>query len=227
MPEVPRSLGTYNGPPGMSNLQVRRSNASLHTPQRGGGGGGASPPPVSQILQKADMYGYPKTATSHEKMQHGTHVHKLTEMNDDEIIWADDLDGRERGCIEAYERFKKEFEHEIIHTEKIIYHPLYLYAGKLDRIISRKVGRGTDRLVLEIKTGQPHPAAALQLSAYVEAYNSMQETDPKVSESAALYLKDDGNYKLIINKDHESSFSLFLSCLQIVRWKDKHRIGKR
>ena len=192
----------------------------------GEGGGETRLLSVSQILQKADMYGYPKTATSHEKMAFGTHVHKLTEMADDGIISHEDLEDRERGHVQAYERFKAEYDHEIIHTELPIYHPTYLYAGKLDRIITRREHRYSTDYVLEIKTGQPHPANKLQLAAYHEAYNAMPEHTRKVSGAMAVYLKDDGTFKLVHTDSHEVNFSLFLSCLQIIRWRDKHGIGK-
>jgi hypothetical protein len=181
-------------------------------------------PSVSQILQKSGMYGYPRTASSHEKMNFGTHVHKLAELIDDKIVTAKELDSPEIGHLTAYEQFKEDVGLEIIASEAPIYHSLYLYGAKPDRVAITKKLDGKPKII-EIKTGLPHPANMLQLSAYHEAQNSMP-FDLKVDGSLAVYLSANGTYKLVTNQDHERNFSLFLSCIQIMRWKDKHGIGK-
>jgi hypothetical protein len=90
--------------------------------------------------------------------------------------------------------------------EQILYHKKLMYAGTCDRIgiLDGK------RVVLDLKTGRPEPWHGIQLSAYELClpYEGSIRT--------ALYLKSDGNYRLV-NYNLVEETALWLATLDAWR----------
>lgn len=146
---------------------------------------------------------------SEESRIRGTYVHRATEMVDKGTLDWTVLDSMLLPYCTAYQKFVEDLRPEIIHSEMPNYHPDYLYAGTLDRVVIF----GKCAAVLDIKTGAPNPAVDLQLAAY----RAMAR--PGVGKSFALYLRGDSTYRLVESKDHRRNLTTFLAALTVVRWK--------
>lgn len=93
----------------------------------------------------------------------------------------------------AYRQFKIDHKVKIISTEQRLYHPVFLFAGTLDRIV--KMDGGKDEIILDLKTGAEEKSYAMQLAAYEElTHVSMPLPKGKRRGRMALYLRNDGTY---------------------------------
>jgi len=186
--------------------------------------GGETPPvplmSVTQILRAADMYGYPKTSVNVEKMNYGTHVHKITEMYDMKTIDVPDLLDDDRFYLTAYKRFQEDFGFVPSLSETKFFHPVYFYAGTIDRYGAM---RDNGYVIIDIKTGRPHPCSILQLAAYREM---LIVNGHPVRKAYAVYLDSSGEYKAVEAPPGPEPFETFLSALRIVRWKKENNIGR-
>ena len=89
-----------------------------------------------------------------------------------------------------------------------------MYAGTIDR-----TGRlNSKKVLIDIKTGSPHPATDIQLAAYEELLDGGAE------EVYALYLRDNGSYSLIKKRDNKN-FAVFRSALHLYYYKKEHLNG--
>lgn len=68
----------------------------------------------------------------------GTYVHKATELWDADDLIEESLDDEIRAYLECYKQFRKDYPAVILHAEKKLYHPVWKYAGIVDRIAEDK-----------------------------------------------------------------------------------------
>ena len=88
----------------------------------------------------------------------GTRVHKFTELYDKgELDWST-VDEEAMPYVEAWVRFSADRPLRYTGIEEIGYHPLFNYAGMMDRI--------TNDYVIDIKTGKPERWHSIQLTLY-------------------------------------------------------------
>jgi hypothetical protein len=166
-------------------------------------------PSVTDILKEAGLLVYP--GTNEYQKQRGSYVHKATELIDIGMLHWEGLDRALRPYCDGYVRFLGETGFEPLMTERSLYHPGLLYAGTIDRI---GVLEGS-RVIVDIKTGVPHPATEIQLAAYSE----LARPHVPVDRCLALYLRPDGSYSLVEARDEARSFNVFVAALSIVRWR--------
>lgn len=125
----------------------------------------------------------------------GTYVHQLCEdLDQGNITDADEatISVELLPYFYAYKLAKAEVGFKVLACEKRLYHPVYLYAGTLDRIVEMD-----NEIVLDIKTGKKEPWHGMQLSAYEEmAHVSMPLSKAQRRGRVALYLHNDGTYDL-------------------------------
>lgn len=130
--------------------------------------------------------------------------------------------------VDAALKFEKENKVETILYERPLYHQIYLFAGKPDRVIilNGEVG------VLDYKTGTSQAWAAIQTAAYerlVEGVDEVVKALWKLKQTKlkrwALELKNNGNYRLIEHKDR-GDFNVFVSALTITNWLRVHGKGE-
>ena len=78
--------------------------------------------------------------------------------------------------------------------------------------------------VVDIKAGVDfHPASAIQLEAYKEAWNEGKPVKEKIKDRLIVLLQEDGTYKFPDDKFYQKSdFGVFLSALTLRNWKVKH-----
>lgn len=169
---------------------------------------------VTRVLERAGLVSYP-SATDYHK-ERGTFVHRASEMVDRGTLdWAA-LDPVLIPYCEAYRKFVEEARPEIVLSETPMYHGTYLYAGTFDRVIRLN---GITSLI-DLKTGSPHPATALQVAAYSELVRV--NADIVCSKHFVLHLRDDATYKLQEINDVKRNFRVFLAALSVARWKEEN-----
>lgn len=176
-------------------------------------------PSVTKILQLAgigpDLSNIPAAILENKRMI-GTFVHEATEYVDmggiPEIYPGAD------GYIDAYRKFKSEYEFEPLEAELQIFSKSLKYAGTIDRVgeIKSKLAIVDIKTTSVLEIGYVGP----QTAAYEQAYKEFTGTR-KSLDRYALQLRSDGNYRLDKCKDKED-LQAFMSALNIYRWREKH-----
>lgn len=148
----------------------------------------------------------------------GTAAHKATELFDEDNLDESSVHPAIIPYLDAWKKFRDETKIEILSSEAKVFYQKYGYAGTYDRIA---LLYGSPCLI-DIKcTSVLGPHVGTQLAAYKEAHNATN--DFQVSNRFAVQLRPDGTYRLQEYKDR-TDFPVFLSCLQIYKWKNKHAI---
>jgi PD-(D/E)XK nuclease superfamily len=171
---------------------------------------------VTQILQNAgliDLSMVKEDVLEYRRVL-GTAVHRATELYDQDDLDVDSLDDRIRPYLDAWVKFKSDTQIVIEENELRLFHPVYRFAGTLDRV--GKIGK--DRALIDLKTGLMYPSYGPQTAAYKSAYEF--QTKKKVQKRYTVQLKDDGNYRLEPMTD-EDDWSVFLACLTLKNFKEK------
>lgn len=164
-------------------------------------------PSVTQILEDCGLIN--TSWYSEESAQRGIYVHEATQQLDENPVSGIMFDDDEiEGYIDAYLKFKRENEFIIISIERMVANKKLRFAGRIDRI---GILNGQN-CILDIKTGQKEKYHGAQLSGYKLAY------DEGKAKLFGLYLKRDGNYKLLEYKDSDYR-NTFMSALNIYHEK--------
>lgn len=146
-------------------------------------------------------------------MTRGKYVHSATEMIDRGTLDWEGLDPELAPFCTAYRHFLEDKRPEIILSEKPLYHATHLFAGTLDRLMKMDGGMA----IIDIKSGAPSPATAIQVAAYRELVKVNEDAIP--TKCFSLHLRDDGTYRLNECGDHRRNYQIFLAALTVVRWK--------
>ena len=152
-------------------------------------------PSVTQVLSTIGLY-KGKAFMTPEHAERGTRVHFLTELHDlgfsDDVQHMLNLYPHIAGYHKAYVKFLKESGFKPSLIEKRIYSLTHMYAGTLDRVGNFN----GDPHILDIKSGVLQESDAIQTAGYSIALSEM-EGIKNIYNRCALYLKQDGRYKLI------------------------------
>lgn len=149
--------------------------------------------------------------------ERGTAVHALTEAWD-KAEYQDHFDTfhmEHGGFLQAWIRFREDYDFTPTHIEERVYHPLHEYAGTADRF---GVVKG-HLAVVDIKTtDRLGPAVGVQLAAYQHAANCDRLPRAQLEHRYAVQLCEDGTYKV---KQYKSAhdWSAFLGCLALWHWQ--------
>lgn len=145
----------------------------------------------------------------------GRAVHLATEYYDQGNLDEEKLDPILQPFLKAWKHFKEKYEVDICETERRVWHPRYLYAGQLDRII-RVRGR---KFLLDIKTGAAmRPTTGPQTAAYMNAY--AQDGGVPLPRMG-VELHKDSTYTVKELED-PNDFPVFLAALTLYRWRLKN-----
>lgn len=138
-------------------------------------------PSVTQILK----HFIPRWECGEWYLERGTAGHKATELHDLGTLDTDLVDPQIQGYLDAWIKFRHDYQFVPEKIEYQAHHPVYMYAGIIDRIgIS-----GSDRILLDIKTGAPTKTDELQIAGGYYCMNI-----PSVDSCYPLYLHTDGTY---------------------------------
>ena len=144
----------------------------------------------------------------------GKYIHKATELYDRDELDEDRLDPQIRPYLEAYVKFKSDTGFLVRLIEHKLYHPQYLFAGRIDRT---GILNGVEDLI-DIKSGVKVDTDELQGAGYWELCRANNISIRKVFD---LYLHENGTYSLVEIKNPKSLLPVFLACLKITQWKEK------
>ncbi len=175
-------------------------------------------PSVTQVINPLyDLSNIPKDILEY-KSTLGTAVHLATELFDNNDLDESSLSPALIPYVNAWIKFITDTDVEILSIENRVFHPLYKYAGTLDRgvILNNK------RAIIDIKcVAQLGPHVGVQLAGYLEAKNKELTKAKHYTHRYAVQLKPDGTYRLepYTNK---SDFSVFVGCLNLMKWRKNH-----
>lgn len=171
---------------------------------------------VTQVLKEAGLID--TSWYTREGADRGSYIAVATAIDDGgregRVFDEDQLDPDMRGYVEAWRRFRTESGCEITAIEQHVYHPTLRYAGTLDRLVWWHYGAG----LIDIKTGQPVPADAIQTAAYARSLPR------RFYRRYGVYLRANGTYKLH-EHDNFGDADVFLAALALVNWKRNHGIA--
>ena len=171
-------------------------------------------PSVTQIMEPLTSSVYKDIPSNivFKKADVGSDVHHATELLDRYNV--EDIKEDLKGYLEAYKRFKKDYQPQMIFIELMHYHTRLYYAGTIDRLalIDNKF------VLFDIKTTEPiHlPLVAVQTSAYEHIFTNEKI---QVDERAALLLRRDGTYEFYRNLPDQ--WGIFESLLKVHYYKQK------
>lgn len=138
----------------------------------------------------------------------GTKVHQTIEFYDADELDEDSLDAVLRPYLEAWRRFRAEAHVAVEASEVRLASEVYGFAGTIDKLATI----GIVPAILDIKTGQVQPWAAIQLAAYHILLNQTAR------KRYAVQLNNDGSYRLQEFKDRNDR-AVFLAALAVNKWK--------
>jgi len=173
-------------------------------------------PSVTQILAGAGLIDYSMYQGAEYAAARGTAVHLACQYWDEGDLDYDGLDPEIVPYLDAWIRYREDsgFKPKLI--EHMVSCDMPPFAGLLDRFGEIKE---VDCLV-DIKTGQPHPATALQLAAYAEGLGVLG-----ACKRIAVYLRNDGKYKVERYRNDMADWNAFRSAYTVYQWKQEHNIG--
>jgi len=147
-------------------------------------------------------------------LERGRLVHLATEYYDRDELEDSTIDLQIQSYFDAYIKFGMDTGVKPIHIEFPLFHPIYFYAGKIDRI-----GHLNGCLVIiDLKSGAKAPQAdLLQGAAYFELAKANKIPVKKVFD---LYLHENGTYKLEPIENPKLLLPIFLAALTLTRFKE-------
>jgi CRISPR/Cas system-associated exonuclease Cas4 (RecB family) len=123
------------------------------------------------------------------------------------------VDYRLEGYVHGYKLFLRDTGFKPGLIEHRVYSRVYRFAGTLDRT---GVWNGKSA-ILDLKSGDPAKAAALQTAGYRIAHREM--TGISVDVRLAVKLTADGHYRVTVYEDHPRDERLFLAACSLWHWK--------
>lgn len=172
-------------------------------------------PSVTQILKEAgliDLSFVDKDVLAYTS-DLGRKVHETTELYDKGILDLESLHPLLKGYLDAWIKFRKESGFEPLIIEVMYHHPIFHYAGRIDRIGMM----GKDLIQLDLKSGTAQAAYALQSAAYTELYNA-NNSKPNIKKRFAIYLSPNGKYNLKPYTD-KNDLRVFYAALTLTNYK--------
>lgn len=153
-----------------------------------------------------------------EALRRGNYVHEGSVLIDEgDLDWSA-VPEKWRGYCEAYQRAIRENPAKVLAAEKRLYHPVYWYAGTLDRaiLVYRDGGWG----IRELKTGSTE-----DVDVQVAAYRAMYEfwfPQRKLGFGECLKVNEDGTYRLF-KLDLDEGWRTFAAILVLEERKRSKR----
>lgn len=176
-------------------------------------------PSVTQIIAPLNDFSRVAPDVLEAARSFGTAVHRATELSDAGTLDPTSISTAVAPRLTAWRNFLQEYTVTTLASEVRVYHPAFRYGGTLDRYALVD----GEPFILDIKTGGACPSYGPQLAAYTEAWKSGHLSQP-IPRRACVYLMEDTRYKFIEcpYPEFRQDFSVFLSCLTIYNFRQKH-----
>lgn len=183
---------------------------------------GARVPSVTQVLKPLYDFSCVGDEVLEVARQRGSLVHRLCELDDLNNLDPDSIDDSLLPYLSAWRQFRIDSKFVATRIEHRLINSQYRYAGTEDREgVMSDTPKGTIDLIDIKTTATLGPEVGPQLAGYEHARNP---NEPPIGRRYAVQLNKNGTYRLSPYTDR-SDFTVFLSCLQIYNWRNKH--GKR
>lgn len=175
---------------------------------------GAVVPGVTSILQPLVDFSRVPRDVLEAKRDLGQRVHLACQLEDEDDLDETSVEEDVAPYLEGWRRFLRESGAQVLANEKRVFEPMLQYAGTLDNVLLLD-GK---KWLCDKKTSIATPiAAGPQTAAYLRALG-----DKTVTHRAAVRLRADGTYRFD-PLDGADDWSAFLSCLTLMRFKEKHQ----
>ena len=148
----------------------------------------------------------------------GTRVHKATELFDHGTLDWSTVDEEVAPYLDAWARFREERKFKPLFIERRMYHPIYAYAGTMDR--AGLIDSDEVPAVLDIKAvSKLSPVTGPQTAAYRELADV--QLGFKAKRRMAVQLLPNGRY---VCEPYRDSLDLpvFLAQVSTFYWRQKH-----
>lgn len=170
-------------------------------------------PGVTQLLRPLVDFSRIRPEVLAAKADLGRRVHEACHYLDEDDLDEESVEADVEPYLQAYKRFLAESSAEILHAELMVFDPMLMYAGRIDRVL-RLNG---ERWLVDLKTSIATPASAgPQTAAYLRALG-----DTTVTRRAALRLRPDGTYRLDA-LTNPNDMATFMACIAIHRHQETH-----
>lgn len=144
--------------------------------------------PVPSVTSLLVEFGYIDTSFYREwHAWRGSVVHKCCELLDLDELDESSVDQRIRPYVDAYQLFKSDLDFRPVAVERRIYHPRLKVAGTFDRV----GWIGKFPALVDIKSGRPHKATAIQTAGYAGAFDKAL-----LFRRFAVWVRIDGKYQM-------------------------------
>lgn len=184
-------------------------------------------PSVTQVLEPIQMLeGIPRDVLD-AAADLGRKVHLACHFLDMGVLDWSSLDDVLTGYVEAYRKFLRETHAVVLASEQKVAHAKHGYAGTYDMVaLLPRLHANPQRMLIDRKSATTMPrTVGPQTSAYLEA--ELSNGNPlgltRATVRAGLLLKPDGTYsfKPLKVTDHAADFNMFISCLNVHRWRNQ------
>lgn len=165
-------------------------------------------PSVTEVLREQGLID--TTWLTEEGRWRGSAVHRACELDDLDDLDESSVPGGILPYLEAHRKFRRDCCAHWEEIERRRTHPIRHYTGKPDRY--GKINGRT--AVVDLKTGAPAPATAIQLAGYAELFDSPVRR-------YSLELRANGSYSLREHSD-VGDRSVFLGALASLQWRHRH-----
>ncbi len=182
-------------------------------------------PSVSSILEHGGAKEVYDSPDSEFYMRRGTAVHVACEYFDQGILNIGKLDEMLVPYVNGWKMFREftTFQPYDDAIERKLYHPIYQYAGTIDRVC---LFEGV-LTILDIKTGQPYPWHGQQLAAYEllvrHALGKPNRTVDPIKRMCVM-LQGDNRFKIEPYND-DDDHAAWMASLTTRNWKEKHGLN--
>lgn len=149
----------------------------------------------------------------------GKAVHQTIELYEQNDLDYDSLASELLLALQQYMKAKEHMGWRVVGSEIPVAHAMHRYAGTLDLVAYAGNRKTADQV--DVKTGVMPPSVGPQTSAYTEAYHHMKQPH-RIGRRFCLFIGTE-SFKVYPLKE-ASDFSIFLSCLNLTRFKEKHRV---
>ncbi len=178
-------------------------------------------PGVTSVIDHLTDYSIIPTDKLEIARQKGMAVHSMADLHAKGILDEDKLPEWMQPVFVQYQKLVRETGLRVVASEMIVYHPVYRYAGKLDRYV--ELAHAAEFAFLDFKRSFfAGKVTGMQLAAYKAAY--IEQENDRSARKAKRYgvkLNEVGPYRMEPYID-EMQFDEFLACLSHQRIKEKY-----
>ncbi len=180
-------------------------------------------PNVTRIIKPLVDYSYVDPEALEKARQQGVAIHKMVELevkrsSYERPAWLDPF-------CRAWRKFAGDTGFECWLSERPTFHHGMHYATTPD-LVGAMPKINVECAVVEVKRSF---AAGLAIGVQTAAQKAALESDksmPRLDKRFGLRLLDSGEYRLTEFSDRDD-FNVFLSCLTLWRWRERHQIKER